>query len=113
MAFVFAGKHEACAPLIGFCDVVTNRLGSVLFVPALPQISHSPLITSSLLLHTITMNAVAVFARTGIRARATMGATPMRSGAYHWTNDSGKVRTDLNPTEAERAFRYQEKKDSE
>ncbi|KAG0244213.1 hypothetical protein B0O80DRAFT_469115 [Mortierella sp. GBAus27b] len=35
------------------------------------------------------MNA-AVFARTGIRARATIGATPMRSGAYHWTNDSGK-----------------------
>ncbi|KAF9433099.1 hypothetical protein BGZ76_009889 [Entomortierella beljakovae] len=35
------------------------------------------------------MNA-AVFARTGIRARATMGATPMRSGAYHWTNDGGK-----------------------
>ncbi|KAK3820422.1 MAG: cytochrome c oxidase subunit VIIc [Benniella sp.] len=36
------------------------------------------------------MNAVTVFARTGIRARATVGATPMRSGAYHWTNDNGK-----------------------
>ncbi|KAF8924206.1 cytochrome c oxidase subunit VIIc [Dissophora ornata] len=34
------------------------------------------------------MNA-AVFARTGIRARATIGAT-MRSDAHHWTNDSGK-----------------------
>ncbi|KAF9291506.1 hypothetical protein BGZ68_003711 [Mortierella alpina] len=35
------------------------------------------------------MNA-AIFARTGIRARATIGATPMRSGAYHWTNENGK-----------------------
>lgn len=34
------------------------------------------------------MNA-AIFARTGIRAGAR--ATPMRSGAYHWTNENGKV----------------------
>jgi len=38
------------------------------------------------------MNA-AIFARTGIRARATIGATPMRSGAYHFANDKGKVKT--------------------
>ncbi|KAG0013985.1 hypothetical protein BGZ80_010738, partial [Entomortierella chlamydospora] len=35
------------------------------------------------------MNA-AVFARTGIRARATIGATPLRSGAYHFSNENGK-----------------------
>ncbi|KAF9923771.1 hypothetical protein FBU30_006179 [Linnemannia zychae] len=35
------------------------------------------------------MNA-AVFARTGIRARATIGASPLRSGAYHYTNENGK-----------------------
>ena len=57
----------------------------------------------------LTMNAVAVFARTGIRARATMGATPMRSGAYHWTNDNGKVLIALNNGDG--AFRYQQEID--
>ncbi|KAG0054238.1 hypothetical protein BGZ83_011669 [Gryganskiella cystojenkinii] len=32
----------------------------------------------------------AVFARTGIRARATIGATPLRSDAYHFSNEKGR-----------------------
>ncbi|KAF9194280.1 hypothetical protein BGZ51_000440 [Haplosporangium sp. Z 767] len=35
------------------------------------------------------MNA-AIFARTGIRASATAGASPLRSGAYHFSNTNGK-----------------------
>ncbi|KAF9581666.1 hypothetical protein BGW38_001230 [Lunasporangiospora selenospora] len=33
--------------------------------------------------------SAAIFARTGIRARATVGST-LRSDAHHWTNDNGK-----------------------
>ncbi|KAG0364048.1 hypothetical protein BC939DRAFT_502146 [Gamsiella multidivaricata] len=31
-----------------------------------------------------------IFTRTGIRARASLGATPLRSGTHHYTNTGGK-----------------------
>lgn len=42
------------------------------------------------------MNA-AIFARTGIRASATAGASPLRSGAYHFSNTNGKVISSPRP----------------
>ncbi|KAK3820033.1 MAG: hypothetical protein J3Q66DRAFT_399460 [Benniella sp.] len=31
-----------------------------------------------------------IIATSGIRARAALGAMPLRSGAYHWSNRGGK-----------------------